>query len=399
MNLSFGFSTRARLPIAVVLLAGTALPAWALDGDAFATKLNEAYSVSGASIAYDSADVNGDMVTLTNAKVMSPGAPAMDAGDLVFEGVEETGDGGYKVEKLDIADIDVTKDDMRVVVTGMEMTGLSIPAQPSTDSIDTIVFYDGFSTGPVSVTVKGNEAFAMAGTEGKVTRLAGGNGADFTGTANGLKINTSTIKDPKAKKTLADLGYDDLTGSASLAMSWEPQSGRVNMREYALTLDDVGRLNITLDISGYTMDFVKGMQQAQEAAAKNPDPKAAQQAQGLMMLGMLQQLTFSSAEISFEDASLTNRVLGYFGKQQGISGEQMGQAVKGMLPLMLGQLGIPALAQQISAAANVYVDNPESLTISAAPAAPVPFSQIMGVGASDPRQLVDLLDVKVTAND
>ena len=104
MNLSFGFSTRARLPIAAVLLAGTALPAWALDGDAFATKLNEAYSVSGASIAYDSADVNGDMVTLTNAKVMSPGAPAMDAGDLVFEGVEETGDGGYKVEKLDIAD-------------------------------------------------------------------------------------------------------------------------------------------------------------------------------------------------------------------------------------------------------------------------------------------------------
>ena len=399
MNLFFSVSKRARLPLAAVLLAGTALPALALDGDAFAGKVNAAYAVAGASIEYDSANVDGDTVTLTNAKLKSPGAPAMDAGDLVFEGVEETGDGGYNVEKLEIADIDVTKDDMRIVVTGMEMTGLAIPATPSSDSIDTLVFYDGFNTGPVTVSVKGNEAFTMTGAEGKVTKLADGTGADFTGTAKGLKISTSTIKDPKAKKTFSDLGYEDLTGSAELAMSWEPETGRVNMREYALTLDDVGRLNIMLDISGYTPEFVKAMQQAQETAAKNPDPVAAQQAQGLMMLGMMQQLTFTSAEISFDDASLTNRVLGYFGQQQGISGEQMGQAVKGMLPLMLGQLGVPALAQQISAAANVYVDNPESLTISAKPAEPVPFSQIMGIGASDPRQLVDLLDVKVTAND
>ena len=59
----------------------------------------------------------------------------------------------------------------------------------------------------------------------------------------------------------------------------------------------------------------------------------------------------------------------------------------------------PALQQQITAAANAYFDNPESLTITAQPAEPVPFAQIMGIGATDPRQLVDLLDVKVTAND
>jgi hypothetical protein len=399
MNLSFSVTRRARLPLAALLLAGTALPALALDGDAFAGKVNAAYAVAGASIEYDSANVAGDTVTLTNARLKSPGAPAMDAGDLVFEGVEETGDGGYSVSRLDVADIDYTKDDTRVTVTGMEMTGLVIPADPGMGSLEDVVFYDGFSTGPVTVTAKGDEVFTMAGTEAKVKKLSGDAGVEFVGSANGLKINTAAIDDPKAKKTFEDLGYKELTGSADVAMSWEMESGRVDMREYAVTLDDVGRLNITLDISGYTMEFVQAMQKAQDAAATNPDPEAAKKTQGLMMLGMLQQLTFSSAEISFEDASLTGRVLDYFGKQQGISGEQMGQAVKGMLPLMLGQLGIPALQQQIAEAANIYVDNPGSLTVSAQPAEPVPFSQIMGVGGSDPRQLVDLLDVKVSAND
>ncbi|MAY63774.1 MAG: hypothetical protein CML29_16350 [Rhizobiales bacterium] len=399
MHLSFNIAARARLPLAALLLAGTALPAWALDGEAFAAKVNEAYAVSGASIEYDSADVSGSTVTLTNAKLMNPGAPALEAGDLVFDGVEETSDGGYTADTLVIEDIDYTKDDTRLTVSDMEMTGLVIPAEPGTGSLDDLFLYDGFTTGPVSVSSKGDEVFSMAGFDGKLSRLSGDAGIEFTGTANGMKVHYEGIDDPKAKKTLNDLGYEELTGSAKMALSWELESGRVDMREFSMTMDDAGRFNIALDLSGYTMEFVKAMQQAQETTAKNPDPEAAKQAQGLMMLGMLQQLTLNSAEITFEDASLTGRVLDYFGRQQGISGDQMGDAVKGMLPLMLGQLGIPALQQQISAAANTFVDNPESLRVSAEPAEPVPFSQIVGVGMSDPRQLADLLEVKVTAND
>lgn len=116
------------------------------------------------------------------------------------------------------------------------------------------------------------------------------------------------------------------------------------------------------------------------------------------MMGMMQQLTFNSASVRFDDASLTRRALDFAGKQQGVSGEQMGQALKGMLPLMLGQLGIPALQQQISAAANVYLDNPGNITITAKPAQPVAVPVIMGAGMGNPKSLVDLLNVQVTAN-
>ena len=96
---------------------------------------------------------------------------------------------------------------------------------------------------------------------------------------------------------------------------------------------------------------------------------------------------------------MTEKALAYAGKQQGVTGEQMRQSVKFMLPLMLGQLGIPALQQQISAAANVYLDNPETITITAKPANPVAVPVIMGAGMGDPKSLVDLLNVQVTANE
>ena len=399
MNFSFAFSSRARLPIAAVLLAGTAIPAWALDGEDFAAKLNAAYAMNGASLSYDSADVSGSTVTLTNSKLKSPGAPDMNAGDLVFEGVEENDDGGYTVDRATLEDIDYTAEDTHITMKDIEAKGLVIPGKTGADTIDQMLFYDSFSTGAMAVSVEGNDVLSLTSTEGKLSRLPDDNGFEMSASAAGITINTAGIEEAKAKKTLSDLGYEKLTGSAELTMTYELDTGRVNVEEYSLIADDAGRLDVSFDISGYTMELMKALQTAGAKAAENPNDDAAQQAQGMMMMGLMQQLTLSSAKISFDDASLTSRLLDYTGKQQGITGEQMAQAVKGMLPLMLGQLQIPALQQQITAAANAYFDNPESLTITAQPAEPVPFAQIMGIGATDPRQLVDLLDVKVTAND
>ena len=183
-----------------------------------------------------------------------------------------------------------------------------------------------------------------------------------------------------------------------MAGAWEVEAGRINMPEMALTLNDVGRLNTSLDISGYTMEFLQELQTLQsEMIGKENDPKA-QQAMGLATMGLMQQLTFNSLAFRFDDASLTGKVLEFAGKQQGISGEQMAQAAKGLLPFVLGRLGIPALQQQISEAANTYLDDPKNIEIKAAPEAPVPFGQIAGSAMGDPRSLAELLNVQVTAN-
>lgn len=380
-------------------IAAFASPALALDADAFAAKINEALAISGGALKFAAAELDGDTITLVNSKLSTPGKPDMNAGDLVFEGVEETDDGGYSADSVMIDDINATVEDTTISMTGLEVSGLKIPGTADPDSISGFGFYDGFSMGPMHVSVKGKEVFSMTGAEATNTMRDNEGGLDFELTGNGILIDLSEVKDPKAKDALRKLGYEKLSGDLSIDVGWAADTGLLDIREYALTLDDVGRLNIAFQVTGYTMDFVKALQQAQVAAAANPDTKAAEQAAGLAMLGMMSRLSFVDASVRFDDGSLTKRALSLAGEQQGVSGEQMGQALKGMLPLMLGQLNMPALQQQISAAANAYLDNPKSLTISASPAEPVAFPMIMGAGMGDPKQLVDLLGVTVTAND
>ncbi|PWW03387.1 hypothetical protein DFR52_10167 [Hoeflea marina] len=379
-------------------VAAFASPALALDADSFAAKVTEVLAVSNQKLTYAAAELEGDTVTLVNARLSLPGTGEFGAGDLVFDGVAETADGGYTAETVSIDDVNATVEDTTVSMTGLEMSGLTIPAKPTLDSLTSMAFYDGFSMGPMTVTVKGEKVFSLAGAEGTVTR-DGDAGMDFEMTANGILIDLSQVKEPKTRDALDKLGYQKLSGTLALDMGWEADSGLLDMREYALTLDDVGKLDMSFKITGYTLEFAKALQEAQAAAAANPDKKAADQAAGIAMLGMMSRLSFVDASIRFDDASLTSRALSFAGAQQGVSGEQMGQALKGMLPLMLGQLNMPALQQQISAAASTYLDNPQSLTISAAPAEPVGFPMIMGAGMGDPKQLVDLLGVTVSAND
>ena len=56
------------------------------------------------------------------------------------------------------------------------------------------------------------------------------------------------------------------------------------------------------------------------------------------------------------------------------------------------------IVAMVADAAGKYLDNPESLTVTVAPAAPLPFPQIMGAAMGAPNTIPDVLGVKVEAN-
>lgn len=375
-----------------------ALPALALDADDFATKLAALSSQSGNRLSFSAVEPDGSTVVLKSVRIEVPGQAPIAAGDITFKGVEEEDDGSYFVSEALFEDVEVNEGPTTVTVEGIEMTGLSVPGNGETGSLAGMLFYEGFSTGEISVDTDDVRVFSMAGVDMQVERQDDGSKVDMRMNGSDLEIDLSTIDDPKARDAIQQLGYETLTGDIKLDAAWDATAGTVNMQEYSLSLDEVGRLSMSMEISGYTLEFINAMQQAQASAAANPDPQAAQQALGFAMLGMLQQLSFNSASVRFEDASVTERALAFAGKQQGVSGDQMRMALKGMLPLMLGRIGIPELQKQIAAAASVYLDNPENITITAAPASPVAVPVIMGAGMGDPKSLVDLLNVQVSAN-
>jgi hypothetical protein len=322
----------------------------------------------------------------------------LDLGDIVFTGVEESGEGSYFVNLVEFDDVDVASDGKRISVADIQLNGLIVSTDPGAVPLPGLIPVESFSTGNIRVEENGAQIFAMSGIVSENDYSDDYSSQRLEMNGSGLSIDVSRVRDAKIRDAFAGMGYQNLTGSFRMKAGWEAEGGKLDISEYSLALDDVGRLALSLEISGYTTEVMQAMQQAQELAAANPDSQSAQQGLGFAMLGLMQQMNFVNASIRFEDQSLTGRALSYTGKQQGITGEQMGQAMKGMLPLMLGQLGIPALQQQISAAANIYLDNPGSITVSARPANPVSLPVIMGAGMGDPRTLVDLLNVEVTAN-
>jgi hypothetical protein len=368
------------------LLAGAALatlasPAFALDGADLLAKLNATYATSGVTVSSSNVAVDGSTVTLEGTEMKATGAEApIKLGTVTMEGVEEDGKGGYTIETVAFQDVNATEAETTVSAKDIALNGVSIPGTVVSGTLESLVMYESATAGPVSVTAKGKEVFSMSGMEANITRMDADAGLEFDATLSDLKADLTAVK-------------------VSMSGSWELASGKMAVDEYAFDFKDVGRLNIGLEISGYTLDFVKGIQEAMKAAEANPNKEEANAAMGMSMMGLVQQLTFNSASISFEDASITKKLLDYAGSEQGVTGDQMAQSLKGLVPIMIAQLNMPDLQNQISAAVNTYLDDPKSLTISAEPKEPVPFPMIMGAAMGAPQTIPQVLGVTVTAND
>ncbi|MDK1489110.1 hypothetical protein QN219_03400 [Sinorhizobium sp. 7-81] len=392
---------KIRLMMAGAAFLTLAGPAFALDGADMMKKLDAALSTNGSSILFDKADVNGDVVTVTGVKLQTAANPGETVviGDVTFEGVEENENGGYYSETVTFPDIDVSAEGSSFSAKDLSIGGLSIPGNPAGDTINDILLYETAGTGPIVVNVKGKDVFTAESTEANLTRQENDAGFDFDATLAGLKADLSDVDDAKAKEAIEKLGLTTLDGEVTMKGSWELQSGNVALDEYAFDFKNVGRLNIAMDFSGYTLQFMRSLQEATKAMEANPNKEEANQAMGLAMMGLMQQLTFNSASIRFDDASITKKALDYAGSQQGVSGDQLAQSLKGLVPIMMAQLNVPELQNQVSAAVNAYLDGPKSLTISAQPEKPVPFPMIMGAAMGAPNTIPSVLGVKVTAND
>ncbi|KEQ06712.1 hypothetical protein [Pseudorhizobium pelagicum] len=386
-----------------VLMAGTGLllmagPAFSLDGADLLAKINAATGMSGTPVTAQSVDVNGTTVTLRGATYKPmPAEEAMAIGDITLEGVQEEDDGGYFIETVTLPDLSMREEETTVTVADISMTNVTVPADVTGGTLDSVLVYEEAATGPVNVSVDGKSLFSLASAT-STTEIADDNSSiGFDVEVAGIKADLSTVEDPKAREAIQSLGLTSIDGSMTMSGDWQAADGLVNIEDYTLDFANVGTLSTSLSFSGYTLDFIK----AAEETSRAMQPAAGKQAQdaaGLAMLGLMQRLTFNSAEISFQDAGLTNRALDYAGKEQGVSGNTMAQMLKGMTPLLLAQYNVPELQNMVSQAVNTYLDNPGNFIISAAPENPVPFPMIMGAAMGAPNTLPDVLGVTVEAN-
>lgn len=371
--------------------------AFAQDATAVADRIKAMAAKQGIVIAWS--NVTGDAASMVMEGVtVKPAseANALPIGNITLTNVTEE-DGAYTVGALTTAPFSKTEDGISVDISSFSINGLSLAAEGDTDPMAALMLYDSAELPSLSVKVADKTAFALNGLSFELTEPEDGKPLAFTGAAEKFTADLSLIEDPQSKAVIDALGYQNISGYFEMAGSWQPTDGRLTLSQNDIAIENAGTLGITFDLGGYTVDFVKSMQEMQKKMAEKP-AGGDNSSEGIAMLGLMQQLTFNGASVRIDDNSLTGKVLAYVAAQQGQKPADIANQAKAILPFLLAQINNPDLAAQASAAVNAYLDDPQNIEIAAAPPAPVPFAQIMAGAMSNPMDLTKSLGVKVTAN-
>ncbi|MEM6461909.1 MAG: hypothetical protein AAF724_08340 [Pseudomonadota bacterium] len=371
----------------------------ALDADEFAKKFVAAYTSGGMTVAYEGVSEQGNDIIMQGLTFGVEGEQtSFDFGDLTFSGVSEDGSGGYLVDTVSKDRILFSAPEVSFTLDDMSITNLRVPAEAKMETLDDALYYDSLTTGPMKLTAEGQDVFSIASISMDLSKASDNSRMDFTGRADGLEIDLSSVEDAQTRQTLSGMGYQFVGGDVVLEGYWLPTTGEMTLSQYALSLDGVGRLDMQVSISGYTFEFVRGIQELQEKMDDQGNDSQAQQAMGLAMLGMLQQLTFNSLSIRFDDASVTNKVLEMVASRQGMTRDQMVQGLQAMVPFALAQLQNPDFQKNVTEAVSLYLSDPKNIEISAMPAEPLSFASVVGTAMSAWQTLPQMLNVSVTAN-
>lgn len=374
-------------------------PAAAQDVDAFLDRLKAVMAEQGTNVAWTDIEQyeNDDgepVIALTGVNVqVADEAVTIDLVELID--VTEEG-GGWRVGTLHVPEFSQRDGADSIHMSGIAIDGMRLEPEGADNAYGGVVMYEGLSMDEMAVTVNDEDVFTMSGLDVDVTLPEGEEPMTMSGGAERFTAKPGAIEDPKSKAVYAALGYEEIAGHFVIEGDWEPASGRLNLSRYDITVDDAGTFGISLEIGGYTPEFIRSLRETQAQLMANPGDDSAT---GLAMMGLMQQLTFHSARIHFHDDTLTNKVLELFAKQQGTQTRDVANQAKAMVPFMMMQLGDQELTMQATNAVSAFLDDPQNLVVAAQPAAPMPFALIMAGAMSAPQALPQQLGVTVTANE
>ena len=384
-------STAAASALLFSLTAGASAE---VSADAVIDGLKRQLSLQGLEFSAESSETRGNDVMLSGVTITpATAANKFTIDQILLEDVEEAGNGAFVVGRAAVPAFSNENDGYTISFEGAAVEGYYIAGPDETDPIAKGGVYRNIEIGGVTVGKGGTPAFKLEGATVAMSPYEVGGTMDYDVKVNDFTIDFSQIDDPKAKATMSALGYETLTGRVNATGRWDAGSGDASMSQ-AIILDDAATLNIDLAVGGYTPELIAALQEMNKQMQDQSD-----QAKGLAMMGLMQQLQIGNISIELVDDSASGKVLDFVAKRQGSTREGVVAMAKGTLPFALAQLQNPEFAASVTAAVSAYLDNPGSLKIAALPAAPVPVAQVVGAAMAAPQSIIGVLNIKVTANE
>lgn len=396
--------SRITLASAALVFAGAG-SAFALDADDFGAKFRNVAKLMGISVDFATASVEGDSVILSDFTFVIPGEEAAEVpGALTFSGVVENSDGSYSAQTATIDDIAFEDEEVSLSFSNVLAEGITIPATATLDNAIEVAnnLYERISAGPLLVSVEGSEVFAIDSIEAWIDAPESDREFGSGYAIEGIRADLSDIPDAEARAVIAAFGVEQLSGQSAGYALWNIDTGRMEITEASFTFENLGKLDVTGVITGYTEAFYRDMMKTSLKMVETleaGDISTLEQSEQIneAMLAQFAQLQIERLSVRYDDDSLFMKTLDFIGAEQGIDGATFASGLKFMVPMMLTEVQNAEFTAMVSSAVNAFIDDPRNIEIAAEPTTPVGFDALADV-EEDPLALIDILNIKVRAN-
>lgn len=397
------------------LLAATGLatltflqPAMALDAKTFVDRIASVYGAMGYGLTFGDAALSGDTITVDGVTVDMKGTgmdPIVVDTELTFSGVVENDDGSYFADSLTIPDIDTEFAEEpvgRLTLVDIVAEDLWLPPEGQTTSDVLIQIVGRMATGPLSVTRDGVEVIKIDSMEA-VSEFAFDAGDALESVSSSMSIaniwaDLSTVGEEEAEAgaVIEALGLTTISGNISQSVDWSMADGHMVIKEFLFDFADIGALNLTADVTGFTpamLDKIYAMQNSD----LDPTSEEAQAQQMMAGMEIAQAVSIGGLSLRYDDASLAPKLLDLFAAQSGADRASFVEGLKAMLPAMIAESGIPALADVVVPPVSAFLDDPKNIEVAVKPATPTSIL-VLAAAASNPASLIQALGLTVSAN-
>jgi hypothetical protein len=380
----------------VSMLVAFAQPSFAIEpsgnqvADAFLTAIEPK---DNGTLTYGDVSTSGSTVTITDIKVdytsESGSGTALLGRTAIANGTVEAG--VLTADSLSIEDVTMDEKDQKtnlsidsVVVNEPEIPTEKDAAGSDEPTASLADYKDAELTNLVFTDENGQE-LPVGRVLMAVTKRIDGDPRGGTIEVDNAVMVVDTIEDEDTRKRLTDLGYSEIVVDVVAEGDWNSDDGTATLDRLEISGKDMGTLSLDGRFLGLTPDVVAALQREQTDFSQ--------------LMQTLQGVSVANLTIRYDDKSLAGRALELTAKDQNVSEPDLIDTLNMQVTQMLAMLENKGFEEKVSAAVKMFLSNPNSLEISAKPAAPVPFAQLVGTVMMAPQTLPNVLAVEVAANE
>lgn len=363
--------------IAIGLGLGTG-QAFAADADATAKALVAAMTADNeAEVSYADASANGDDVTINELKITGNGNTATIPA-IVLTGVGERDKGGFTAKSISLDGGSMVSDKANIKWETASVDDAVVPSPDEIKAKKRISPFSKMTIGKIDIT-GGDMPAAVDIDQVDVSLAVGEDGTPnkFTTAVDGIKL-PQALFGADATGVLSALGYTDAFNvDVNLDGGYEHTTDTLTLTTFTIDTANVGKLAIDAKISGIPLSKL---------------------GEGTSPLDLESKGKLESFHLRFDNAGVVEKVLDMQAQQAGMKRADVVSQFTGALPLLLNVINNEAFQGKIATAVTAFLNDPKSITLSAAPSAPVGFDAIANAISASPQSVPDLVGADISAN-